>query len=68
MTDPAFALTNDDGRYEFSGLAPGTYRVSATPEMISPRYVSPNFAKPGMPVGKPIEVADGQKVEAQEIR
>jgi protocatechuate 3,4-dioxygenase beta subunit len=67
-TEPGFARTNEDGRYEFTRLAAGTYRVTAGPEMSSARYVSPMMGRPGMPFGKPIEIADGQKIQAPEIR
>jgi hypothetical protein len=68
MAEPAFARTNEDGHYEFGRLAPGTYRVTAALEMSSPRYISPSMDRPEMPFGKPIELGDGQKIQAPEIR
>jgi Carboxypeptidase regulatory-like domain len=68
MMQPVFARTNEEGRYEFTKLGAGSYRVSATPEMSSARYVSPNLGTPGMPFGKPFQLSDGQKLEVPEIR
>jgi Carboxypeptidase regulatory-like domain len=68
MAEPLFARTNEDGSYQFTRLAPGTYRLMAAPEMSSPRYVSPMVPGPGTPFGKPIELAEGQKVTAPELK
>lgn len=68
VAQPGFARTNQDGRYEFARLAPATYRVVAAPEMSNARYVSPTQPGPGMSFGKPIELVDGQKAQAPEIR
>jgi hypothetical protein len=35
---PIFARTNEEGRYEFSGLAADSYRVSAAPASIRVRH------------------------------
>jgi protocatechuate 3,4-dioxygenase beta subunit len=68
MTEPNIARTNEEGRYGFTRLPPGTYRVMAVPEMSNPRYLSPIQFGAAMPFGKPIELADGQKVQAPDIR
>jgi protocatechuate 3,4-dioxygenase beta subunit len=68
MAEPGFARTSEDGRYEFTRLAAGAYTVSAAPEMSNARYVSPFAPGPGMSFGKTIELADGQKIQAPEIR
>jgi protocatechuate 3,4-dioxygenase beta subunit len=68
MAEPGFARTNADRRYEFARLAPGTYHVTAAPELSNARYISPTQLGPGMSFGKPIELADGQKMQAPEIR
>jgi hypothetical protein len=68
MMHPVLARTNEEGRYEFTKLGAGSYRVSATPEMSSARYVSSSLGTPGMPFGKPFQLSDGQKLEVPEIR
>ena len=48
-TKPAATRTDDDGRYEFAGLAPGTYRVSAEPPEYRVTHVRGDFADPAQP-------------------
>jgi hypothetical protein len=59
---PREATTDDMGRFTFSGLPAGRFTLSAT----KPGYISVTYGqtRPGRP-GTPIELADGQKFDAQ---
>jgi protocatechuate 3,4-dioxygenase beta subunit len=55
----ARALTDDEGRYRISGLATGSFRVSAW----APAFVSPSEVNLPGPQGRPVSVGDGEAIE-----
>jgi Carboxypeptidase regulatory-like domain len=63
---PRVSQTNDEGRFMFTGLAPGNYTLVAA----RPGYVSTFYGakKPGRGPGVPIAVLEGQRVPAVAIR
>jgi Carboxypeptidase regulatory-like domain len=60
--------TNEDGTFEFTGLAAGKYRLLAWPDPMNARYQSPTEDAPFWTFGKPFDLADGQKLEVPKIR
>jgi Carboxypeptidase regulatory-like domain len=66
--DHRSARTNEDGRFEFDGLPEGTYRLSAWPDPANGRYVAPSGGIPGFSLGKVLNLANDQKLEAPDIR
>jgi hypothetical protein len=64
---PRFVRTNEDGRFQFSGVTQGKYRLSASPHPTNARYVPP-FNRLSNPFGKPFDLASGQKLDLPEIR
>ena len=61
---PRSVATRADGRYEFSGLPPGSYSVQATPGPTGGAYVPRVFGGDDTARGKQIELADGQRFQA----
>ena len=63
---PRTATTDAQGGFTFTGLPPGSYRVTASPGQFSAGYLPMTFGakKPSGPgstdLGTPIELADGQ--------
>jgi Carboxypeptidase regulatory-like domain len=57
---PLSTVTNDDGRFVFSGVAPGNYGVTAS----KPAYVGAFYGEtqPGRGPGVPVAVRDGERV------
>lgn len=56
--------TRADGRYEFSGLAPGSYSVQAAPGATAGAYLPRVFGGDESARGTQIELAEGQRVQA----
>jgi hypothetical protein len=65
---PPSTRTNEDGNFEFTGLAAGKYRLLAWPDPMNARYQSPTEDAPLRTFGKPFDLADGQKLEVPKIR
>jgi Carboxypeptidase regulatory-like domain len=65
--EPQTTQTNEDGRFEFSGLPPGTYRLSVWPDPANGRYVVAEGRTPWPSLGKPFDVATGQKLDVPVI-
>ena len=65
---PPSVQTDEDGRFQFTGLPPGRYRLSAWPDPANPRYLSPSGLGVWDIFGKPFDLAQGQKLEVSEIR
>ena len=62
---PRTVATNADGRYEFAGLPPGTYRVHVMLGSARGGYLGGLFgAASEADPGTPIELADGQRFQA----
>ncbi len=61
-------LTDDEGRYAFTRLTAGTYTISAMPGQHRAGYQPASYGAVSLgghttPRGKPVELADGQKLE-----
>jgi protocatechuate 3,4-dioxygenase beta subunit len=63
-TLPKMSTTDNDGRYEFTGLPAGRYTISATKS----GYVTVNYGQTRpFESGKPIELADKQQIDRADI-
>jgi hypothetical protein len=67
---PVMRRTDLDGRYEFTQLPVGTYRMTAEPGPSRPAYPSRAFGATGLlpNMGTPIDVAEGQVLERMDFR
>ena len=62
---PRNIATNVDGTFEFSALSAGVYRLRVTPGTFRAHYLPMAFGARGpLDVGKPVDLAAGQIVEA----
>jgi hypothetical protein len=59
---PRTIATNSDGRFEFTGLAAGTYRIRVTAGQHRAQYLSLPFGgRTSMEAGRAIELKDGEQ-------
>jgi protocatechuate 3,4-dioxygenase beta subunit len=60
--------TDDTGGFVFAQLPPGVYRVMASPNASRPQYLgAAHGARQPLQPGKPLELADGQRIDAADI-
>ena len=64
--DPeAVQYADDTGRFEFSGIRPGRYRIYAFEEMDPQALADPGFLQPFEQGSEPFEVSEGGRVSKQ---
>ncbi|MFN7944176.1 MAG: carboxypeptidase regulatory-like domain-containing protein [Blastocatellia bacterium] len=59
QSPPMTAVTDADGRYRLTGIAPGSYRVTA----YAPAYVIPDESSAPFNAGKSVTVAEGEAID-----
>lgn len=61
---PRSVVTDASGRFEFTGLTPGSYRLRASPSWNSGQYLAAAYGgKDSMDPGRAIELRDGEQFE-----
>ncbi|PYS03571.1 MAG: hypothetical protein DMG12_11925 [Acidobacteria bacterium] len=59
-------VTNNRGRFNISGLRPGTYTAYAVAQRVEARaWMNPEFVTPYLSLGVQVEVSQGQNVERE---
>ena len=59
QSPPQTAVTDADGRYRLTGIAPGSYRVTA----YAPAYVIPDESGAPFAAGKSVTVSEGEAID-----
>jgi protocatechuate 3,4-dioxygenase beta subunit len=59
--------TDADGRYQFTGLPPGRYTISAVPGNHRPTYQRLMWGSRGNGPGRPIQLDDGQVIDNVDV-
>jgi protocatechuate 3,4-dioxygenase beta subunit len=57
------AATDDSGKFELKGIAPGKYKIFALEKLAAEEFKTPEAAAQLEPLGQEIELAEGAKLE-----